>query len=240
MSDSSPVRKLKVAVLYFPGTNCDRDIVEVFSQNISEVSVEILNHRQVSASSLGEFGAVILPGGFSYGDILRPGALASHSPAMEAIKEYARRELGLILGICNGFQILCEAGLLPGALWLNREPRFLCRRQQLEVVNSETPFTSLFQERETVQFPIAHIWGNYRLTEAELNQLERRGQIVFTYRGSNPNGSAGDIAGVVSENRMILGLMPHPERNALEWQGDGSGLRLFLSMVRYIREHRRC
>jgi len=185
-------------------------------------------------TSLEGFDDVIIPGGFSYGDYLRTGAIARFSNIMpEVIK--AANEGKPVLGVCNGFQILLEAGLLPGALIRNKNLKFICRTVELEVANNQTMFSSLYEKGETIQLPIAHGEGNYYCDEATLAALEKENQIVFKYR-NNPNGSTHDIAGIINEKGNVLGMMPHPERAVEELLGDASGLRLFQSILKHWRD----
>ncbi len=224
---------MRFAVIVFPGSNCDRDVLHALA-TLEEVETESVWHQ--SPIDLTAFDALILPGGFSYGDTLRAGAIAQFSPIMERVVAYAEQQRGLILGICNGFQILTEAGLLPGALHENQIPRFLCQHQPVRVETSESPFTNRFQPDQVVDLPIAHAQGSYHADPEVLTQLQESDRIAFCYAGPNPNGSLKQIAGVLSEDRRILGLMPHPERNALPSFGDGLGAEVFRSMVDFLRK----
>ncbi len=223
-------RKVRFGVVVFPGTNCDRDTYHVI-QDVAGEEVVYLWHgeRDLKGSRV-----VVLPGGFSYGDYLRSGAIARFSPIMEAVREFAE-EGGLVLGICNGFQILLEAGLLPGAMLRNRGLRFICRFEDLVVENDETPFTLLYQRGERIRMPIAHIDGNYFAEPRALAELEGRRGVVFRYL-KNPNGSLNDIAGIINPRGNVMGLMPHPERASEAELGSTDGLRMFLSAARYVRE----
>ena len=187
------------------------------------------------ATSLEGFDAVLLPGGFSFGDYLRTGAIARFSPVMNEVVKAA--EAGKpVLGVCNGFQVLLEAGLLPGAMRRNESLKFLCRQVNLTVKNNETMFTSLYNKDEVIQIPIAHGEGNYYCDEQTLASLKQNNQIVFTYEGTNPNGSIEDIAGIMNEQGNVLGMMPHPERAVDPLLGGADGLKLFKSIVKQWRE----
>ncbi len=223
-------RKIRFGVVVFPGTNCDRDTYHVIEEVAGEEAVYLWHQeRDLKGSQV-----VVLPGGFSYGDYLRSGAIARFSPIMEAIKEFAERG-GLVLGICNGFQILLESGLLPGAMLRNKGLRFICRFEELEVVNDATPFTLLYSKGERIRMPIAHIDGNYFASPEDLSALERNAQVVFRYV-ENPNGSLNDIAGIINAKGNVLGLMPHPERASEAELGSTDGLRMFLSAAKFVRE----
>lgn len=185
-------------------------------------------------SDLTNYDAILLPGGFSYGDYLRSGAVASTSNVMKQIKEHAAKGKP-VLGVCNGFQILTEAGLLPGALLRNKKLSFMCHQEELQVVNNRTLFTTEYTSGEVVRFPIAHGEGNYFCDDATLQAMKANGQIVFTYQ-DNPNGSVADIAGISNKEGNVLGMMPHPERAVEALLGSDDGLRLFKSMVLNWRE----
>lgn len=217
---------MKFAVVVFPGSNCDIDLFETLD-NILKVDVEYVDYRQ---DSLDGFDAVMIPGGFSYGDYLRSGAIASLAPIMQPIKEFAQAGKP-VFGTCNGFQILTEAGLLPGALKRNDSLKFICKTVQLEVVNNQTAFTNQYQTQEHIALPIAHADGSYYADEATLAELEANGQVVFRYVGENPNGSLHDIAGITNKAGNVLGMMPHPERAVEALLGNEDGLRLFLSIL---------
>ena len=223
-------RKIRFGVVVFPGTNCDRDTYHVIEEIAGEEAVYLWHQeRDLKGSRV-----VVLPGGFSYGDYLRSGAIARFSPIMEAIKEFSERG-GLVLGICNGFQILLEAGLLPGAMLRNKGLRFICRFEEMEVANEATPFTLLYSKGERIRMPIAHIDGNYFASPEDLSALERNEQVVFRYV-ENPNGSLNDIAGITNAKGNVLGLMPHPERASEAELGSTDGLRMFLSAAKFVRE----
>lgn len=217
---------MKIAVVVFPGSNCDVDLYEAL-HTVCRADVEYVSHKQ---KSLAGFDAVMLPGGFSYGDYLRSGAIARFSNIMPAIIEFAN-EGKLVFGTCNGFQILTEAGLLPGALKQNNSLKFICKTVELEVVNNQTPFTSLYEANEHIKLPIAHADGSYYAEKDVLENLEENGQIVFRYAGENPNGSLNNIAGITNEKGNVLGMMPHPERAVEALLGNEDGLRLFRSLL---------
>ena len=232
---------MKFGVVVFPGSNCDNDAHHAIGE-ILEQPVEFVWHQ---SQQLSGFDAIILPGGFSYGDYLRTGALAKFSPVMRAVEKFARSG-GLVLGICNGFQILVETGLLPGALMRNRHLRFLCRQVHLRVENANTPFTCAAREGEVLEMPIAHGEGNYFCDAATLAELERNRQIVFRYVHAdgraagpedfeaNPNGSLAAIAGICNRQRNVLGLMPHPERAVELGLGSADGRVILRSMVQSL------
>jgi phosphoribosylformylglycinamidine synthase subunit PurQ / glutaminase len=221
---------MKFAVIVFPGSNCDVDMYSAIKDELGE-EVEYVWHTE---KSLERFDGILLPGGFSYGDYLRCGAIARFSNTMSEIKKAA--EAGKpVLGICNGFQILTEAGLLPGALVRNESLKFICRPIQLKVENNETMFSNEYKQGEVITIPIAHGEGNYFVDDATLKQMRENKQIVFTYQ-SNPNGSLEDIAGVINERGNVLGMMPHPERAVDELLGGADGLKVFKSIVKQWRE----
>jgi phosphoribosylformylglycinamidine synthase len=229
---------MKFAVIVFPGSNCDHDCYHVVKHVIGQ-SADFVWHKE---KDLSGYDAVILPGGFSYGDYLRTGAMARLSPVMKAVEDFARQG-GLVLGICNGFQILLEAGLLPGAMLRNRSLQFICKDVYLRVDNINTPFTCNYVENQVVRMPIAHAEGNYYVDQETYTHLQKNNKIVFRYTGSdgrisdevNPNGSIGNIAGVCNEKGNVLGMMPHPERCGEGILGNTDGYILFESMV-YYRE----
>jgi phosphoribosylformylglycinamidine synthase I len=221
---------MKFAVLVFPGSNCDVDMYHAIKDGLGE-EVDYVWHHEADLSS---YDGILLPGGFSYGDYLRPGAIARFAPVMSEVQKAA--EAGkLILGVCNGFQILLEAGLLPGAMRSNQSLKFHCFPTPLEVVNNQTPFTKEYQEGEIISIPIAHGDGNYYCDEETLKELEVNNQIVFRYK-QNPNGSIIDIAGITNKAGNVLGMMPHPERAVEEILGSTDGKRLFTSILSTWRE----
>ncbi len=216
---------MRFGVVVFPGSNCDHDAWYAVSQNLGQ-KAEFLWH---DSPKLGDVDAVILPGGFAYGDYLRCGAIAKFSPVMGAVRKFAQ-EGGLVLGICNGFQILVESGLLPGALIRNRGLKFICRPVRLRTETTNSPFTSQARKGQVLTFPIAHGEGCYYADEETLDRLEAEDRVVFRYL-DNPNGSLRDIAGILNEGRNVLGLMPHPERAADPLMGSTDGLVVLESMV---------
>jgi len=209
----------------FPGSNCDHDAWYAVEKNLGQ-KAEFIWH---DSAELGNVDAVILPGGFSYGDYLRCGAIAKFSRVMQAVKKFAS-EGGLVLGICNGFQILVESGLLPGALIRNRGLKFICRPVELRTETTNSPFTCEARKGAILTIPIAHGEGCYYADERTLDELEAEDRVVFRYV-DNPNGSLRDIAGILSRGRNVLGLMPHPERASDPLMGSTDGLVLFRSMV---------
>jgi phosphoribosylformylglycinamidine synthase I len=212
---------VKVAVVRFPGSNCDADALAAALAAGAEA--EFVWHR---SADLGGADIVILPGGFSYGDYLRPGAIARFSPVMRAVAAHAAAGRP-VLGICNGFQVLCEAHLLPGALARNIGLRFVCRTVSLRVESDATPFTARYRPGQLLRMPVAHGDGRYVADPATLDLLEREGRVVFRYAGENPNGAMRDIAGITNEGRNVVGLMPHPERAADALLGSSDGTAVF-------------
>ncbi|MBK8466692.1 MAG: phosphoribosylformylglycinamidine synthase subunit PurQ [Chloracidobacterium sp.] len=228
---------MKFGVVVFPGSNCDHDAYHVLSKLVGQ-PVDFIWHQE---TELRGFDAVIVPGGFSYGDYLRAGALARFSPVMNAVKQFAS-EGKFVFGICNGFQILCEAGLLPGVLMRNRSLNFICKHVNLRVENRNTPFTSEVDPSKILSIPIAHAEGNYTCDDATFNSLEENGQIIFRYCNengeatdeSNPNGARSNIAGICNQDRNVLGMMPHPERACEEMLGSNDGRDIFRSLANTI------
>ena len=219
---------MKFGVVRFPGS-CDEVDAQLAAERVGDA--ELLWH---SERDLHGADAVIVPGGFSYGDYLRVGAIARFAPVMEAVAEFAG-EGGLVLGICNGFQVLCEAGLLPGALLPNEGLRFVCRQVEVEVVDSGTPFTGACTQGELLSIPVKHTTGRFHAPPEVLDSLNAHGQIVLRYaEGCNPNGSERDIAGVCNEERNVFGLMPHPEHAVDALTGSTDGLRIFESMRDHV------
>ncbi|CAJ1184187.1 Phosphoribosylformylglycinamidine synthase subunit PurQ [Companilactobacillus paralimentarius] len=218
---------MKFAVINFPGSNCDMDLYYAIRDGIKQ-PVELVDYR---SESLAGFDGVLIPGGFSYGDYLRSGAIASQAPIVKEIIRFAN-EGKIVLGICNGFQILTELGLLPGALIKNEKGRFICETVALKVVNNETAFTSEYQANEVINVPIAHGEGRYYCDEATLKELQANNQIAFQYC-ENVNGSVEHIAGVMNQQKNVLGMMPHPERAIEEILGSDDGLKLFQSIINY-------
>jgi len=216
---------MKFGVIVFPGSNCDHDAWYAITRNLGQ-QAEMIWH---DSATLGDVDAVILPGGFSYGDYLRCGAIAKFSPVMKAVKEFAAAG-GLVAGICNGFQILVESGLLPGALIRNRNLRFICRTVALEVQTTNSPFTCNATQGQILRIPIAHGEGCYVADERTLDELEAEDRVLFRYV-DNPNGSLRNIAGILNRGRNVMGMMPHPERASDPLMGSTDGLVILQSMV---------
>ncbi|MCF4113449.1 MULTISPECIES: phosphoribosylformylglycinamidine synthase subunit PurQ [Dethiosulfovibrio] len=221
---------MNVAVVVFPGSNCDRDVVKAIKYATGD-EAELVWHGETELP--GETDLVVLPGGFSYGDYLRCGAMAHTAPIMADVKRHADRG-GLVLGICNGFQVLTESKMLPGALLVNRDLAFICRPVEISVERDDTAFTSGYEKGQVITVPIAHYEGRYHLPEDELELLEKRGQVAFRYSGGNPNGALNDIAGIYNEGGNVLGMMPHPERYSDRAVGGDDGLPMWLSIKRWI------
>lgn len=217
---------MKTAIIVFPGSNCDRDAQVALRQTTGQEPVMVW-HKDGTLPE--DTDLVMVPGGFSYGDYLRCGAMAANSPVIAQLHAHAARG-GYVLGVCNGFQILCETGLLPGALMRNTSLDFVCKPQRLKVETANSAFTRAYPGQREVSIPIAHHDGNYVADETVLNQLETGGRVAFRYIG-NPNGSARDIAGIISENGRILGMMPHPERAIGGHEGGTDGLGVFESLM---------
>ena len=225
---------MKFGVVIFPGSNCDHDCYYVIESVIGK-PVEFIWHQDTSVNG---FDAIILPGGFAYGDYLRTGALAKFSPVMGAIREFADKG-GLVYGICNGFQVLTEAGLLPGALMRNVSMKYICKFLYLRTETTNTPYTNLLKKGQTLRIPIGHGDGNFFADADTLKRIEDNDQVVFRYsdaegritKEANPNGSLNNIAGIVNEKRNVLGMMPHPDRSSEEILGSADGKLIFESMV---------
>lgn len=230
---------MKFGVIVFPGSNCDHDAYHAISKHVGQ-PVDFIWHRDTDLSS---FDAIIIPGGFSYGDYLRCGALARFSPVMRSLKEFAAQGK-FVLGICNGFQILCEAGLLKGALVRNEGLHFVCKHVNLRVETTNSPFTNRLKKGEVLSIPIAHGEGNYVCDDKTFAELEANDQILFRYSNekgeitpeSNPNGSRSNIAGICNRERNVLGMMPHPERAFEELLGSNEGREIFSSLTSAIME----
>ena len=230
---------MNFGVIVFPGSNCDHDCVHVISSVLDQKAVPVW-HKETSLTGLD---AIILPGGFSYGDYLRTGAIARFSPVMKAVQQFAR-EGGMVLGICNGFQILLEAGLLPGAMLRNQSLSFICKDVHVKVENAATPFTGLCTSGQVLKIPIAHADGNYYTDPVTLAALQANAQIIFRYctlegkvtSDANPNGSLDNIAGIRNAEGNVLGLMPHPERCAEDVLGNDDGRVIFLSMIDALKK----
>ncbi|MDT5159441.1 MAG: phosphoribosylformylglycinamidine synthase subunit PurQ / glutaminase [Acidobacteriota bacterium] len=232
---------MKFGVIVFPGSNCDHDAYHVISKHVGQ-PVDFVWHRE---TDLSEYDAVIIPGGFSYGDYLRAGALARFSPVMASVKEFAARGR-IVLGICNGFQILCESGLLPGALIRNKELHFICRHVNVRVETTSSPFTHELHTGQVLSLPVAHAEGNYVCDEETFEDLVREDRIVFRYcdpaggltEEANLNGSRDHIAGICSRGRNVLGLMPHPERACEDLLGSSDGSGIFSSLAATLADAR--
>jgi phosphoribosylformylglycinamidine synthase I len=225
---------MKFGVVIFPGSNCDHDCYYVIESVIGK-PVEFIWHQDTSVRG---FDAIILPGGFAYGDYLRTGALAKFSPVMRAIGDFAKKG-GLVYGICNGFQVLAEAGLLPGALMRNVGMKYICKFLYLRTETANTPYTNLLKKGQVLRMPIGHGEGNFFADADTLKRIEDNDQVVFRYadaegritKEANPNGSLNNIAGIVNEQRNVLGMMPHPDRSSEEILGSADGRLIFDSMV---------
>ena len=230
---------MKFGVIVFPGSNCDYDAYWVGKEILGQETAFLWHQDR----TLGDCDCVILPGGFSYGDYLRTGAVARFSPIMKKVIQFAK-EGGLVIGICNGFQILLEAGLLPGAMLRNKSLRFICRYLYLKVENMSTPFTSSCQDGQVLKIPIAHSDGNYYISDEGLEELKRNGQVVLRYcdtqgkitEEANPNGSKYSIAGICNQQRNVFGMMPHPERCSEKVLGSQDGAYIFESIVRHLKK----
>jgi len=233
---------MKFGVIVFPGSNCDADCYHVVRDVLGQ-EVDYIWHKESSVSGCD---ALILPGGFSYGDYLRTGAIARFSPIMPAVIDFANQG-GLVIGICNGFQILLEAGLLPGAMLRNRSLKFICNSINLKVQRTDTAFTNQLLPDEIIKVPIAHGEGNYFCDQPTLAALKRERRILFSYcdangvesEEANPNGSVANIAGIINEGGNVLGMMPHPERCSEEILGGTDGLGIFTSMLESFQEGKR-
>lgn len=230
---------MKFGVVVFPGSNCDRDCFYVV-KDVLKQPVKYIWHKQVGLDGVD---CIVLPGGFSYGDYLRTGAIARFSPVMETIVKFARKG-GLIIGICNGFQILLESGLLPGAMLRNTNLHFICKYVYIKTENTRTAFTNSCRKGQILKIPIAHNEGNYYIDKEGLKSLEKNRQIVFRYcspdgaidKKSNPNGAIANIAGIINREGNILGMMPHPERSSETALGSRDGFLIFQSIIKWFKE----
>ncbi|MBC7075014.1 MAG: phosphoribosylformylglycinamidine synthase subunit PurQ [Syntrophomonadaceae bacterium] len=230
---------MRWGVVVFPGSNCDADCYHVI-KNVMGQETDYIWHQD---SDLSRFDAIILPGGFSYGDYLRTGAIARFSPVMSSVIDFAEKG-GLVIGICNGFQILLEAGLLPGAMLRNKSLKFICDSVYLKVKRGDTPFTNRMREGQVIKIPIAHGEGNYYCDQETLLRLKQEKRIVFSYCSQqgvestafNPNGSVENIAGIINEKGNVLGMMPHPERCSESVLGGTDGRYIFDSMLEWLKE----
>lgn len=234
---------MKFGVIIFPGTWSDRDCYYTLN-NVLHQDVEYVWHKD---TDLSQYDCVVLPGGFSYGDYLRPGAIARFSPVMKSVEAFAKNG-GLVFGICNGFQILCESGLLPGVLLSNNHLQYRCQWVNLCVENNSVPFSSRCDKGQILRIPISHYDGNYFADNETIARLEKNGQVVFRYSSAsgqiepayNPNGSVNNIAGIVNETGNVLGMMPHPERACEKILGSYDGLLLFESIIDFIKDKSYC
>jgi len=228
---------MRFGVVVFPGSNCDQDCFYV----IKDILNQPVKHIWHKDKRLDNFDCIVLPGGFSYGDYLRTGAIAMFSPIMERISEFTRKGK-VVIGICNGFQILLEAGLLPGAMLRNKNLHFICKYVYIRTENSQTPFTNLCKKNQILKIPIAHNEGNYYIDEEGLRKLKRSSQIVFRYCSRedkttsefNPNGAIDNIAGIINKKGNVLGMMPHPERSSESVLGSNDGLLVFKSIIKWL------
>ena len=231
---------MKFGVLVFPGSNCDHDTYHA----ITEVAGQPATFLWHESEDLENCDAILVPGGFAYGDYLRTGAIARFAPIMQSVTRLAASG-GLVLGICNGFQILCEAGLLPGALMRNANLKYICKQVHLRVETTQTPFTHTMHTGQVLKVPIGHMEGNYFCDDRTLMTLERDGRIIFRYAtpegdvtpDANPNGSLANIAGILSDGRNVLGMMPHPDRSSEQLLGSADGLAIFESMIAELAAH---
>ncbi|ADI73421.1 phosphoribosylformylglycinamidine synthase I [Methanohalobium evestigatum Z-7303] len=229
---------MRIAIIQFGGTNCDRDVLHVL-KNVMNVDAELVWFKD---KNLDRFDGAVIPGGFSYGDYLRAGAIAARTPIMDSVRKMVS-EGKPVIGICNGFQVLTESGLLDGALTTNSYPKFLCEWTHLRVDNTDTPFTSRFEKGDVIQIPIAHKEGYFYADQSAISDLNKNNQVVFRYVDedgtsddeSNPNGSKENIAGITNSSKNVIGLMPHPERASEKVLGSEDGLKIFQSMVDYIQ-----
>jgi phosphoribosylformylglycinamidine synthase len=231
---------MKFGVLVFPGSNCDHDTYNV----IAEVAHQPVTFLWHDSEDLAGVDAVLVPGGFAYGDYLRTGAIARFSPVMQSVQRFAAGG-GLVLGICNGFQILTEAGLLPGALMRNAALKYICKQVHVRVETADSPFTNQLVKGEVLRIPIGHMEGNYYCTPEDMHELEAEDRIAFRYATphgdiapeANPNGSLGNIAGILNAKRNVLGMMPHPDRSSELLLGSADGLKIFASMIEALAIH---
>ncbi|HAP01949.1 MAG TPA: phosphoribosylformylglycinamidine synthase I [Bacteroidetes bacterium] len=230
---------MKFGVVIFPGSNCDRDVIHVL-ENVLQQEVKILWHKDKSLDAFDTNDCILLPGGFSYGDYLRSGAIARFSPIMESVISFANSG-GYVWGICNGFQILCEAGLLPGVLMRNTNRNFVCKNLFIKPEHNDTAITANLDVNRAYKIPIAHAEGNFYADEKTMKRIEENGQILFRYcdengnvnDAANPNGSLLNIAGITNETKNVFGMMPHPERCTEDALGNTDGIELFRSLIAY-------
>lgn len=231
---------MKFGVIVFPGSNCDDDMVHVLGDVMGQEVVKLW-HKETSLSGLGEGDCIVLPGGFSYGDYVRAGAIAQFSPLMRAVKDFAAQG-GYVFGVCNGFQILCESGLLPGVLLRNANQQFICDNVWLRPTTNNSPITQGLDLKRALKIPIAHAEGRYYADDATLDQLEQNDQVLFRYctpegkitAAANPNGASRNIAGICNAQRNVFGMMPHPERASESVLGNEDGRGLFESLLNLV------
>ncbi len=229
---------MKFGVVVFPGSNCDDDMVHVLEEVMQAETVKLW-HKEITLDGFSTGDCIVLPGGFSYGDYLRAGAIARFSPIMRSVIQFAESG-GFVLGICNGFQILCESGLLPGVLLRNQNQQFICKNTFLKTVSNRSPLTALLSPDQVLKIPIAHAEGRFHAAEETIQRLEDNEQVLFRYceadgsitEAANPNGSINNIAGICNENRNVFGMMPHPERAAESILGNADGRELFESLLK--------
>ncbi len=230
---------MRFGVVIFPGSNCDYDSFYVLN-NVIGVKTDFIWHKE---KNLSDYDLIVLPGGFSYGDYLRSGAIARFSPVMKEVKNFAEKG-GLVLGICNGFQVLLESGMLPGAMLRNKNLNFICKYINIKVENNKTPWTTAYKKGEVLKIPIAHADGNYYASDKVMEELKKDDRIVFRYSNEtgdtsdeyNPNGSRFNIAGIINKKGNVLGMMPHPERASEKLLGSEDGKKLFISVVNYLKD----
>ena len=224
---------MRFGIVTFPGSNCDQDLRHVV-EDVFEIKTDMIWHKERFNNN---YDAILLPGGFSYGDYLRSGAIARFSPVMDSVIEFAN-DGGLVLGICNGFQILMEAGLLPGAMKVNNNLKFVCKYVKIQVKNNKIPFTRKLEMDKVLNIPVAHQEGNFYIDDNGLKELKANNQIVLKYLddSENPNGSIDNIAGICNKKRNVFGLMPHPERASEEILGSSDGKKIFESLISYLKE----
>ncbi|MEM6724142.1 MAG: phosphoribosylformylglycinamidine synthase subunit PurQ [Bacteroidota bacterium] len=231
---------MKFGVVIFPGSNCDHDMIHVLGTVMGQEVVEIW-HKETELEGFEPGDCIVLPGGFSFGDYLRCGAIASFSPIMKSVVEFANNG-GFVWGICNGFQVLCESGLLPGVLLQNEHQKFVCKNIYLRTETTDTPITHTLKNGQVLKVPIAHADGRYHANEESLKELAANGQVLFRYvdeegnrtPGSNPNGAVDDIAGICNQKKNVFGMMPHPERCAELALGNDDGRGLFESLIQHM------
>lgn len=228
---------IKIGIAVFPGSNCDRDVHHVLNE-VVDVKADFVWHTKDRISG---YDAMIIPGGFAFGDRLRAGIIAAHSPIIQEVKRMAKDGTP-VLGICNGFQILVESGLLPGALMMNDSLRFVCRWTQVQVVNNKTPFTGIFGQKSVFSIPVAHGEGRYVASSSILQDLRKKNQIVLQYAGDDPNGSTDLIAAICNEEGNVMGMMPHPERaseNLLASERGNDAIGIFRSLTSYLQQQQK-